>query len=346
MKIRTSIVTIIILILFLTSISNVISKEIKIGKIDVFKDEIIENSDDLSFNIGEMKIDGTKEDQCKVTINDAYDSDYSPYTIWSYEDEETLSISADWKVVTDIRTIYPPTTERWSFTLTINDEGENDIFETKTREVEDTYGDESGKEGTATIDFTIPRYAFHHSLVDCGKVSLEIRLYCVYEVWDNDDERWVEKDWAHSHGYIDVNPANEIPYIISKSASKYDVKFGEPVVFSVSAEDNDGDPVHFFFDWDGDGFNDYSQDDVVTKFADGPAVTITHTWDKKNYPDKKELTITPIVYVQDKIQGTSPGEPFNEIIVPKNRQFSKNYFFIQNLLEKFPALNKLIFQLF
>jgi hypothetical protein len=341
-KMKSKIICIfILLVLLLVPITSVSSMN-SVKNYTKNSDDILSLNEDSTHNIGKMEINGeTPLYACDVQINEDYESDYSTYEIFEYNDGDTITLTANWKIINDVRTL-PPVTERWYFRISVKDPLQNDISEMEEITIEDTLDDESGKNGIISLDLTIPRYGFHHNLVEKGKKELEIRLYCVYYIKDGDE--FDEEDWDHDYGYIDVYPSNQIPSITDTSMSTDVIRFNEPVTFSVSATDSDGDPVRFFFDWNGDGYNDYEQDDVVTLFADGSDVTISHTWYKEDYPDQMELQVSPTVYVQDKIAGTSQGVSFGDLTVDRKYQLSLPDLFIQ-LLCKLSKLSDLFNQI-
>jgi len=298
------------------------------------------------YDIGYMTIDGTQwEEGGAVTTAVIYD-EYKDFDIYDYKDGDTLSLSAEWTIIKDkmgpwreppygqLPEWHPTCEEMWNFTIILYDEY-MDIVKKAVVSIRDTLADESGKKGTVNLEYIFPREDFY----GCNPKKLKIEIECDYYRWCwKPFDHWGDfsdldnLDWSDLKIYF--NGPNQSPKITFTSTPPKKYKFDEPISFTVTGDDGDGDPIRFYFDWDGDGYNEF--EDTMTKwYYNLPAtITIEHSWKKDDYPNEREHVAQPRVMVEDKLGSFSSWVTFGEIILSKNKQFSKSSLMLTEVLEQ------------
>lgn len=302
------------------------------------------NEDVHQYNIGYLKLDGTQWEENGKICTAVIHSEYNDFTINNYNEGDTIILSVDWTIIKDkigpwkeppygqSPEWHPTCEEKWEFKIVAHDElsslGDNlsyDIYEEEIVTIEDTLLSESGKTGTVDLEFSIPREEFYGDYF----FELQIKIQANYYRWCwKPFDHWGDLsdldnlEYAHTDVFFDgalnspeITYTNDIPSKIS---------FDKKVEFNAKATDTDGDKIRFYFDWDGDGWDDFHQDDTVTKWQVGPdaEVTLSHTWKKEDYPDEKEHIANPRVIVEDGFGMTSSWSSFGEITVPKTKETS------------------------
>ena len=310
----------------------------------------VTTTDIYHYDIGYMTIDGTQWEENGIVNTAVIYDEYKDFNIDDYKDGDTLSLSANWKIINDkigpwreppygqLPEWHMTCEEKWNFTIILYDEYMNIIKKVFTS-IDDTLEDESGKEGTINLQYIFNRNNFY----DENPKKLKIKIECDYYRWCwKPFDHWGDfsdldnLDWAHLKVYF-TGP-NQSPKITYTSTPPEKHKFDEPISFTVTSSDDDNDPIRFYFDWDGDGYNEFK--DTVTKWYYNTPVTITinHTWKKDDYPNEIEHVAKPRVIVEDRLGSFSPWVNFGEITLPKSKQSIKSPSSLTKVLDHFSFL--------
>jgi len=309
------------------------------------------------FHIGYMTIDGTQWEKDGVTTKATIYDNRKHIAVWDYKDGDMVSISANWTIIKDKIGPWrePPygqspewhltCEEMWNFTIILYDKF-NSMIDRARVSINDSVWDESGKSGVVYLNCTFPRSDFYYDNPQVYKIEIRSEYYrwCwkPFDHWGDFSDPFENHDFADLTVYF-TGP-NSAPEILYTSSPPEKCKFDQPVTFTVKADDGDGDPVRFLFDWDGDGFNEWEGDTSTDWFEDLPAeITIKHTWKKENYPGERKHVARPKVMVIDKLGASSGWIDLGEITLPltQSNSLDKEIGTI-NILERFPILKQFV----
>jgi len=240
----------------------------------------------------------------------------------SIAEDETLYLGGD-----RLYALYPNGTIKWIFELGGNrriSHSSPAISADGNIYVGTNYGDAYGGEIIAISPEGIEmwRKTIAYKWVDSSPSIAEDGTVYIGSAYD------MSKSYLHAFGSIESNSPPNAPSI---SGPTY-ARVGKEYKYYFVAIDPDNNPIQLFIDW-GDG----STIDWTPEYASGEQIKFYHTFKNKG-------TYNISAKAKD-VMGEESDWSYLDVTMPKNKAINYNLNLLERMLNKFPLLSRLLYQI-